>query len=166
MASIKYGCITPNPKMVTLPVAASQYFYHNGVNAVYLDGSGYVTLALTATATLYGIAVVPTGMGAGSSANYWLSSATAAADSIQVIPLSLNPSALFLCPADDTATAAMIGNTADLIAVNDGTATTVDVGTTTTDVFLIENYGTNPTINASATDVVVRINPSKVQADT
>lgn len=166
MASLKYGCITPHPVIKELPVAASQYFYHNGVNAVYLDGSGHVTLGLTATATLYGFAVVPKGMGAGTSANYWLSSSTAAKDKIGVITVADNPSAKFLCPADDTATAAMLGNACDLIAVNDGTATTVDVGTSSTDVFLIEDYGSNPIINASATDVVVRINPAKVQADT
>jgi hypothetical protein len=162
MASIKYGCLTLGVSTVELPVAASQYFRHNGVNAVYLDGSGHVTLALTATATLYGIAIVPNGMGAGTSANYWLSSATAGADKIHVI--TVDKGARFLCPADDTATAAMIGNTADLVVVNDGTATYVDVGTTSTDVFLIDGIGSDA--GGATTDVIIKLNPAKVQADT
>lgn len=166
MASLKYGCITPHPVIKELPVAASQYFYHNGVNAVYLDRSGHVTLGLTATATLYGFAVVPKGMGAGTSANYWLSSATAGKDKIGVITVADNPSAKFLLPNDTTATAAMLGNACDLVAVNDGTATYVNSSASSTDVFLVEDYGSNPTINAAATDIVVRINPAKVQANT
>lgn len=165
MASIKYGCIdSGGVETVMLPVAASQFFYHNGVNAVYLDASGHVTLALTATATLYGIAIPPTGRGAGTSDDYWKSSATAGADKIAVIPVRAN--ARFCFPADDTVTAAMRGNACDLISVNDGTATTVDVGTSSTDVFLIEDQATNLVAGSAATDVIVRINPAKVQADT
>lgn len=161
MASIKYGCITPNVVGREYPVAASQYFYHDGVNAVYLDSSGHVTLALTATATLKGIAVVPKGRGAGSSDSYWLSNATAGVDKIFVIT---DPNAEYLLPADATVTAAMAGNACDLISVNDGTATQVDVGTSLTDVFLIQAQGIN--YGGAATDVVVKINPAKVQADT
>jgi len=161
MASIKYGCITPNVTGREYPVAAAQYFRHDGVNAVYLDGSGHVTLGLSATATLKGIAIVPKGRGAGTSDNYWKSSATAAADSVFVIT---DLEAEYLLPADDTATAAMAGNACDLISVNDGTATTVDVGTSTTDVFLIQAAGTK--YGGTTTDVVVKINPAKVQADT
>jgi len=162
MASLKYGCLKLNVPTVEVGVAASQYFYHNGVNAVYLDASGHATLALTATGTLYGIAIVPNGMGAGASSLYWKSSATAGADKIHVIPVS--EQATFLLPADDTVTEAMKGNACDLIAVNDGTATTVDVGTSSTDVFLIVDLGT--ALGAGTTDVVVKLNPAKVQADT
>ena len=164
MANMKYGPLETGYKTIELPVAASQYFYHNGVNAVYLDSNGRVTLALTATATLFGVALPPAGRGAGASDDYWLSSSTAGKDKIAVIPVSEN--AQFLMPADATVTAAMRGNACDLIAVNDGTATTVDVGTSSTDVFLIEGLGTDYKADAAATDVVVRINPAKVQADT
>ena len=164
MASRKYGVLNAGHKSQMLPVAASQFFYHNGVNAVYLDASGHVTLALTATATIYGIAVVPGGMGAGASNNYWKSSATAGKDKIPVIPVSENAS--FLLPSDDTVTVAMVGNACDLISVNDGTATTVDVGTSATDVFLIKGRGVDYVSDAAATDVVVQINPAKQQADT
>lgn len=167
MASIKYGCITPNVSGREYPVAASQFFYHDGVNAVYLDGSGHVTLALTATTTLKGIAIVPKGRGAGSSDSYWKSNATAAVDKIFVIT---DPNAEYLLPAggtaagDTTVTAAMAGNACDLTAVNDGTVTWVDVDTSTTDVFLIQAQGIN--YGGATTDVVVKINPAKVQADT
>ena len=163
MASLTYGHISGDIEVRELPVAASQYFYQNGVNAVYLDGSGHVTLALTATATLYGFAIPPKGRGAGTSDNYWLSSSTAGEDTIAVV---VNPSAnaRFLLPADDTVTQAMVGNACDLIAVNDGTATTVDVGTSSTDVFRIIGIGTD--YGGSTTDVVVVINQSKLQADT
>lgn len=166
MASLKYRCLQLSPKVVTKPVAASQYFYHNGINLVYLDGSGNATLALTATATLYGFAIVPKGTGAGAAGSaYWLSSSSAGADEIQIIPISGNENATFLFPADDTVTAAMKGNACDIIAVNDGTATQVDVGTSSTDVLIIEDLGTS-VAGGAATDVVVKFNAAKVQADT
>jgi len=167
MASIKYGCITPNVVGREYPVAASQFFRHDGVNAVYLDGSGHVLLAVSATATLKGVAIVPKGRGAGSSDNYWKSNATAAVDSVFVIT---DPDAEYLLPAgyttiaDTTITAALAGNACDLIAVNDGTATFVDADTSTTDVFLIQAAGSK--YGGATTDIVVKINPAKVQADT
>jgi hypothetical protein len=163
MASMKYGPLHTGYKTIELPVADSQHFYHNGVNAVFLDANGHVELAVTATGTLFGIALPPAGRGESPSDDYWESSATAGVDKIAVIPVSEN--ARFLLPADATVTAAMRGNACDLIAVNDGTATTVDVGTSSTDVFLIEGLGTDYKADAAATDVVVRINPAKVQAD-
>lgn len=163
MASLKYGCITSAEDVVTkeYPVAANQYFYHEGINLVYLDASGHATLALTATATLLGFAMVPKGRGSQSLSDaYWQSSATAGADKILVVS---GTNARFLLPADDTVTEAMKGNSCDIIAVNDGTATTVDVGTSSTAVLVIDDLGTK--YNGSATDVVVKINPLKFQAD-
>lgn len=167
MASIVYGCITPNVIAKQYPVAASQYFRHDGVNAVYLDGSGNATLALTATATFLGVAIVPKGKGAGSSDSYWLSSSTAGSDKIQVIT---DPSARFLLPAGATAiadttvtSAAYAGNAVDIIAVNDGTATWVDIDTGSTDVFVVDAAGSD--YGGPTTSVVVHINPLKYQAD-
>lgn len=163
MSSLKYTCITATEDIVTkeYPIAASQLFYHEGINLVYLDGSGHATLALTATATLLGFASVPKGRGSQSlSDTYWQSSATAGADKILVVS---GDQARFLLPADDTVTEAMKGNTCDIIAVNDGTATTVDVGTSSTKVLVIVDLGNK--YNGSATDVVVKINPLKYQAD-
>lgn len=161
---MRYGCLNPNPKTVEYPVAASQYFRHDGPNFVYLDGNGRVTLALAATATLFGYAIIPKGRGAGSSDNYWLSSATAGADKIPVIPATENER--FLCLADDTPTASQAGDACDLDAVNDGTAYYVDIGTSTTDVLIIQKVGTDVKADAGTNDVVVIINPATVQTDT
>lgn len=166
MAHVKYGVLYKHGlKSVELPVAASQYFRHDGINLVYLDSNGRVTLALTATATLYGIAQVPKGRGAGTSDDYWLSSSTAGVDKITVYPFSMNPSLVMLLPADETVTASMRGNSCDIISVNNGTATYVDVGTSTTKVLIIQGLGTDYKKDAVATDVVVTVNSVKIQAD-
>lgn len=164
MASLKYGCLDPSPKTTEYPVAASQYFYHNGFPAVYLDASGHVTTALTATATLFGYAVVPGGRGAGASDDYWLSSATAGADKIPVILAS--DGYRFLAPGIITCTDAMLGGAWDIIAVNDGTLTHVDLDTSSTDVVIAVKKGVDVKADAAATDVVVIFNPAKIQADT
>lgn len=165
MASLKYGCITPNVKAREYPVAASQQFKHEGGAFVHLDSSGHVTLTLTATATIFGyVASVPAGLGSGSTAGVWISSATAGADKLLVIPVS--EGAEFIVPADDTVTASMAGNACDLVAVNDGTAQVADVGTSTTDVLLIQGPATKYGSMYAATDAIVKVNPAKVQADT
>jgi len=165
MAHTKYGPLSGAPfKTVEYPVAASQYFRHDGPNFVYLDGSGHVTLALAATATLFGYAIIPKGTGAGTSNDYWLSSATAGADKVAVIPATQDVS--YLCLADDTPTAAQAGDNCDLDAVNDGTAYYVDIGTSTTDVLIIQGRGVDFKADAGANDVVVKIDPLKIQSDT
>ena len=164
MAHTRYGCLHPDPETVEYPVAASQYFRHDGPNFVYLDGSGHVTLALAATATLFGYAVIPKGRGAGTSDNYWLSSATAGADKVAVIPATGNYS--FLCLADDTPTAAQAGDACDLDAVNDGTAYYANIGTSTTNVLIIQGRGVDFKADAGTNDVVVKINPTLIQQDT
>jgi hypothetical protein len=164
MASLKYGCISPNPKGREYPVAASQYFPHASGAFVYLDGSGHVTMAITATATLFGYAITPAGRGAGASDSYWLSSATAGADKLFVITDLAN--ALFAVPATTTVTAAMAGNAGDIVGVNDGTVQQADTDTSTTDVLLVQGVATDFGAGYAATDAVVKINPLKVQADT
>lgn len=161
---MKYGCIKGNISSKQYPVAASQYFHRNGGAFVYLDASGHVTLALTATATLFGYAIAPqspNAVSAGSSSDYWKSSATAGADYVSVIT-DLN--AEFLVPADATAAASDAGNACDLIGVNDGTVQQADIGTSSTDVLRIVGPGT--AVGGASTDVVVRFNPAKMQSDT
>lgn len=166
MAHYKYGILDMKKyRSIMKPVAASQYFRHNGINLVYLDSNGRVTLALTATATLFGFVVPPKGMGAGTSEDYWLSSSTAGADKIAVYPFALNPNMALMLPADATVTEAMAGNSCDIIAVNDGTATTVDVGTSSTKVLIILGKGSDFKVEAGTADVVVTANPAKIQAD-
>lgn len=159
----KYGCITGFHHSKVYPVAADQEFNTTqGGCWVIMNGSGFLEVALTATATLFGFAIAPTGStGAGTTAGIWKSSATAGADRIPVIR---NTDARFLMPADDTVTQAMIGNACDLIGVNDGTLQKADVGTSSTDVVVIDDLGINA--GGNTTDVVVKLNPAKIQADT
>jgi len=165
MAHMRYGCLNLNPKTTMYPVAASQYFRHDGPNFVYLDGSGHVLLALAATATIFGtVASVPKSQGAGSDDNYWLSSATAAQDELPIIHIDENESFLFL--ADDTPTASQAGDACDLDAVNDGTAYYVNIGTSSTDVCIIQGRGVDFKADAGTNDVVVKLNPAKRQTDT
>lgn len=162
--SMKYGCITPNVKGREYPVAASQKFTHASGAFVHLDGSGHVTLSLTATATIFGYAIAPQGVGAAAAGSaYWQSSATAGADKIFVIT---DLDAEFVVPADDTVTVAMAGNACDIVGVNDGTPQTADVGTSSTDVLLIQGVATKMGSMYAATDAIVKRNHLKVQADT
>ena len=164
MAHTRFGCLHPAPRTHEYPVAASQYFYHAGFNAVYLDTSGRVTGALTATTTLLGYAIVPKGRGAGSSDDYWLSSSTAGKDKIPVILAA--DGYQFLAPGIITATVAMLGGAWDMVAVNDGTATYVDLDTSSTDIVIAVDLGVNVKADAAVTDIVVIFNPAKIQADT
>jgi hypothetical protein len=110
------------------------------------------------------MAIVPAGKGAGTSNDYWKSSATAGADYIPVIPATENEE--FLLPGIITCTAAMTGGAWDLVAVNDGAATYVDLDTSSTDVFIVTARGVDRKADAAATDCVAMINPAKIQADT
>lgn len=161
---LKYGCITPNASGRTYPVAASQYFHHNGGGFVHLDGSGHVTLSLTATGTIFGWADAPVGVGAGAAGSaYWLSSATAGADKLFVVT---DKNAEFIVPADATVTAAMAGNACDLLGVNDGTAQQADVGTSTTDILIIQGRAMDYASGMATTDALVKVNELKRQTDT
>ena len=162
---MNYGCMHPSPKTTEYPVAASQYFAHTGPNLVYLDGSGYLTKALTATATIFGVAIVPTGRGnpTNTSDVYWMSSATAAEDKIPVIKVDSGYS--FLMLADDTPTASQAGNACDLTAVNDANLDYVNIGTSSTDIFIIQGRGVDFDNRAGDNDVVVKINREVRQGD-
>ena len=156
---LRYGSIDLAPETKYVGVLASQFFRHDGVNAVIFDAStGFARLALTADAKIDGIAIVPKGEGAGSDSDYWKSSATSGEDKIGIVVARKDTR--FILPASTTVTQAMVGDLVDLIAVNDGTATTVDVGASTTDIFIVDDLGINVKADAKVTDVVVRINKS------
>jgi hypothetical protein len=165
MANMNYGCMYPNPKTTEYPVAASQYFPHVGPNLVDVDGSGNLTLAETATATIFGVAIVPTGRGnpTNTSDLYWMSSATAAQDKIPVIKVDSGYNFLFL--ADDTPTASQAGDTCDLTATNSASEDLVNIGTSSTTVFIIQGRGVDFDNRAGANDVVVKLNPETRQGD-
>ena len=165
---MKYGCLNPNAKTTMYPVAASQYFKHDYPWFVYLDGSGHITLAVTASEKLFGcVASVPAGRGAGTSDLYWLSSATAGADYLPVITVDQGESFCFL--ADATPTLAQAGDACDLLVDNDGTAGYVDIGVSSTDVLIIQGPANGEPFKiagAVANDVVVKMNHDEQQIDT
>lgn len=84
---------------VTRPVAATQRFNPNGASFVYLDSSGYVTVAATNQSTLYGWACPPRSLDeAHLAAGYWTSDSVAGTDELLVYPAALNPGVLFRVP--------------------------------------------------------------------
>ena len=172
MASIKYGCLNPNAKTKEYPVAASQYFAHEGFNPVLLDGSGNLIGALDESATLLGVAIVPKGRGNGTntSDSYWLSSATAAKDKLPVV-LAVDGEQ-FLVPtgttaqADTTVAAAThVGNAYNITGANSASTHWVDLGETDVGNVIIMDLGVNVHADAAVTDAVVIINPLLCQAD-
>ena len=165
MAHSYYGCTDPSPRTVEYPVNASDVFAHAGANFVILGSDGYVTPALTTTATLFGYAIIPKGTGAGTAVEDWKASATDGADKVPVILATDNYS--FFVPADATATIGQSGDAVDLLnaSATDSTAALVDVGTATNDVLIIQELATKKHADAVGTDIIVKINPAKIQAD-
>ena len=165
MAHLYYGCTDPSPRTTEYPVNASDVFAHAGANFVILGSDGYVTPALTTTATLFGYAIIPKGTGAGTAVEDWKASATDGADKVPVILATDNYS--FFVPADATATIGQSGDAVDLLnaSATDSTAALVDVGTATNDVLIIQELATKKHADAVSTDIIVKINPAKIQAD-
>jgi hypothetical protein len=161
MASLKYRCLTPNVQVEEHAVAASQKFYHEGGAFCYLDSSGHVTVAVTATTTLYGWVLVPQGQGLSGDDSYWQSSATAGASKVQVI---VDEDARFLAPLDDDITIANLGDALDVVLTTaDGSQQLLDVGTTDNDVARIVGLGTSLK-GGTVSDAIVKIHTW--QADT
>ncbi len=168
-----YGVLqVPGLFAAMYPVAASQYFNFSGGGLVYLDSSGHVTLALSATATLWGYAEIPKSAVYGSNQTYWLSSSTAGLSKILVYPFIANPGLVFKMPTILAATstglciAARVGETADIVAVNDGTRQYALPGTQSTDILtmvaLCEYVGPQDTDTDAA---YFCVNSGKLQID-
>ena len=165
MAHSYYGCTDPSPRTTEYGVNASDVFAHAGANFVILGSDGFVTPALTTTATLFGYAIIPKGTGAGSAVADWKASATDGVDKVPVILATDNYS--FFVPADATATAGQAGDAIDLLnaSATDSTAALADVGSSSTDVLIIQELATKKHSDAAVTDIIVKINPAKIQAD-
>jgi hypothetical protein len=164
MAHPRYGCLNPRAATVEYPCNADEVWQHDGAHVCLLDGSGYVTQALTATDKVFGYAIIPAGMGAGSAVASW-KAGDDGVDKIPVIPATAGEE--FLLPSDGTPTIAQVGNACDIInTASTDTASLVDIGTSSTDVFIIQGIGTDYHAGASTTDVVVKFNPAELQADT
>src|SRR5512146_533973 len=164
MASLKYRCLTPGAKTVIYDVAASQKFYHECVNFVYLLDTNHISTAISTTTAYLGAVVdVPAGQGANTSTDttYWQSSATSGVDQLPVVVQS---GAQFLAPCSTTVTAAMLGGAWDIFIDASSTCMEVDVTASSTDVIIVDHLGTS-IYGGSATDAIVHINPIKFQAD-
>ncbi|MDQ3022754.1 MAG: hypothetical protein M3R36_19645 [Bacteroidota bacterium] len=163
---MKYGCITGSHKSKEYPVAASQLFNRSAGGAfVIMNASGHIQLALSATATIFGFAIVPLGLAqvpGSSTSAIWQSSATAGADRLPVIT---NKDALFLLKASVAPTQSQLGDAVDLIGVNDGTVQQINPAAGATDVVIINALGSDTQYGGVSTDVVVKMNPAKLQAD-
>ena len=168
MAHMTYGCTNPKAKTRMMPVAASQYFQHAGHNVVYVDGSGYITGALTDTGTtkVFGTAIIPKGRGntTNTSDDYWMSSATAAADYVPVITAD-NPGYEFLWVSNGTPVVTSNGDDMDIVNVNTATAKTVAIATSTNDDLIQHGIGVDYNAKATTADVVVVFNKAEIQAD-
>ena len=164
MSEVRYGPVIKDYHARTFRVADAQKFHPNGAAFVYLDSNGYVTLALTATATIFGWALVPRSLGRDDLANGYWTSKTAATTGISYVPVIVareNPGVTYRVPnAAGLAVLARCGELCDLIAVNDGTKQYADLATATTDVLAIVGLQNDGDTNS----ILVTI--EKVQGDT
>jgi len=166
MASLIYGALNPNVETVEYKVNADEVWHHAGATFCILGADGYVTQALSGTATIFGYAIIPKGVGAGTASASWKASATDGKDTVAVVLASAGET--FIVPADDTATLGQSGNACDLLnaSATDSTVSLVDIGASSTDVFIIQGLATDRVAAAAGTDILVKVNPAKLQADT
>ena len=164
MAHPRYGCLNPKAATVEYPCNASEVWHHAGANVCLLDASGYITQALGSSATVFGYAIVPTGMGAGSAVASWKAGADGV-DKIPVIPATAGEE--FLLPTNGTPAITQVGNCCDIVhaSATDAIASLVNVATSSTDIFIIQGIGTDYHAGAASSDVVVKFNPAKIQTD-
>ena len=153
MASLKYRCLTPNVQVEEHLVKADEEFFHEGGQFVYIDSTGYVRVCLTGANEIYGWALVPQGMGAGTDPTIWTANSSGT-DTIRVI---VDRKARFLVGLDAAITVANIGNALDIaLPAADGAVQTLDVGTTGDDVARIVGLGTSLK-GGTTTDAIVKI---------
>ena len=168
MAHMTYGCTNPNVKTTMMPVVGSQYFQHAGHNIVYVDGDGYITGALTSTATskVFGTAIIPKGRGntTNTSDDYWMSSATDGADYLPIIKAD-NEGYEFLWISNGTPVVTSNGDDMDIVNVNTATAKTIAIATSTNDDLIQQGIGVDYNAKATTADVVVAFNKVEIQAD-
>lgn len=164
MSEIIFGHRKGGRTGVWKPIAASQMFHPNGGSLVYLDTNGRVTLALSATGSLYGWAETPHSLKPGStdaSNGYWTSSSTAGSDSCFVIS-DLTAVFEMPCTSGTTYVDARDGELCDIVGVNDGTKQTASPGTNSTDVLIV--FG-GP-LSGATDSIMVKLNDAEMQKDT
>jgi hypothetical protein len=168
MSEVRYGPVQgmTGLKVYEMPVAATQYFNPTGTFFCYLDSSGHVVMAITATQYLFGWVFAPTSFDAGSTAatnGYFTSSSTAAATKLLVAPFVANPGMVMRVKvATGLAVRARVGEVIDLVGVNDGTAQYADTTASTNDLLSVVDLPSDGDTNT----ILVVANPLEVQKDT
>ena len=164
MSAIAYGWRKGGRGGLWKGIAATQHFHPQGGRMCYLDATGFVVGALTATGALFGWAEIGTSLKPGSTAasnGYWSSSSVANTDKCYVIN-DLTAVFEMPCASGTTYADARDGELCDIVGVNDGTIQTANPGTNVQDVLIVAG---GP--NTSATNsIMVKINFEELQTDT
>lgn len=167
MSEVRYGPVIGNYNTIMFPVTDSQKFHPNGGAFVFLDSSGFVSIALTATQSLFGWAMVPRSLaGAHATLGYWTSGAVAVAGTsyVPVIVAAMNLGVTFRVPCGTgLAVATECGEAGDIILTsNNGTVQSVGTATSTHDVVLMVGLPEDGDTNS----LLVTFNPNEIQRDT
>jgi len=167
MSEVRYGPVIGNYNTVMLPVTDSQKFHPNGGAFVFLDSSGFVSIAISTSQALFGWALVPRSLkGTDLSNGYWTSGAAAVAGTsyVPVIVAAMNLGVTFRAPCGTgLAVAARCGEACDLLlASNSGAVQYVDTSLSSHDVVLIVGLPEDGDTNS----ILVTFNPNEIQRDT
>lgn len=165
MSAISYGWRKGGRGGLWKGIETSQKVHPQSGRMCYAHTTGFLKLAISTTAALYGWAEIGTSLKPGSThaaLGYWTSSATAGVDGCYLIN---DITAVFEMPCytGTTYADARDGEVCDiLLASNDGTPQYAQPGTSSTDVLIVAG---GP--NTSDTDsIMVKINFEKLQTDT
>lgn len=158
----RYGCINKSAvasSIREMPMANAQLVKPGSGCFVFL-ADGLVTLAITTTDFLFGWALFPQSLKAGSTdaANgYWTSTLV---DKVQVIT---SADAIFRIPCSTgLAVRARVGEHCDLIAANGGAGQVASPGTTSTDVLRIHDIPRD----GDDDSILVKMDAVEMQAET
>jgi hypothetical protein len=159
-----YGYIRGPRNLFWAPVAASLKVHPKGGFWVARDSSGNITLALDATATLYGWGHFPRSLEAGSTAasnGYWTSNSSAGVSRVLV---DIGIGTVFSMPvvSGDVYAEARNGETCDItgVASADGSPQEANLSASSTVVLVVEGGDLD---NTSL--IYTSINPAKRQVD-
>lgn len=167
MSEVRYGPVIGSYNTIMFPVTDAQMFHPNGAAFVFLDANGKVSIAITATASLFGWALVPRSLkGTDLTNGFWtsLSSGTTGVSYVPVIVAAMNPKVAYRVPttaAGGLAVAARLGECSDLVGVNDGTVQYATPGTISTAVLLNVALPEDGDTNS----IIVTFNPNTIQRD-
>lgn len=166
MSEVRYGPVIGSYNTIMFPVTDAQMFHPNGAAFVFLDANGKVSIAITATTSLFGWALVPRSLKGTDQSNGFWTSLTAASTGVSYVPVivaAMNPKVAYRVPCTAaSAVLARLGECSDLVGVNDGTVQYATPGTTDTDVLLNVALPEDGDTNS----IIVTFNPNTIQRDT